>query len=185
MSNHLKITTMKKIYTFILLAMTSMMTLTSCEADLEDRMEARTLEGTWTGNIENYYYDRWGLTGNSYRTALYFERENAYGGWGYEVDYDARRPSDYWYCDFKWEVIRGNIHITYYDRDYTDVVIYDYMLDDYYFSGDIDDGYSDTRTHFNLSYDNTFNWNYWRHATTRGTSDDEYHAVSSGCFAKE
>ena len=131
MSNSLKYTTMKKFYTLLAMAMMTMLTMTSCDADLEDRMEARTLEGTWTGYIDNYYYDRWGLTGNTYRTAFYFERENAYGGWGYEVDYDARRPSDYWYCDFRWEIVRGNIRIQYYDRDYTDVVIYDYMLDDY------------------------------------------------------
>ena len=74
---------MKKLYTFLAMAMTTMMTFTSCDVDYEDRMEARTLEGTWTGYIDNYYYDRWGLTGNSYRTAFYFERENAYGGWGY------------------------------------------------------------------------------------------------------
>ena len=114
---------MKKIYTLLAMAMVTMMTLTSCDADFEDRMEARTLEGTWTGYIDNYYYDRWGLTGSNYRTAFYFERENAYGGWGYEVDYDARRPSDYWYCDFKWEIVRGSIRIQYYDRDYTDVII--------------------------------------------------------------
>ena len=141
---------MKKIYTFLAMAMITMMTMTSCDADLEDRVEARTLEGTWTGYIDNYYYDRWGLSGSDYRTAFYFERENAYGGWGYEVDYDARRPSDYWYCDFKWEVVRGNIRIQYYDRDYTDVIIYDYMLDDYHFSGEMDDG-SATRVLTSLS----------------------------------
>ena len=178
---------MKKIYPLLAMAMITMMTMTSCDADFEDRMEARTLEGTWTGYIDNYYYDRWGLTGTNYRTAFYFERENAYGGWGYEVDYDARRPSDYWYCDFKWEIVRGNIRIQYYDRDYTDVIIYDYMLDDYHFSGEMDDGYSDTRTYFSLDYDKMFNWGYWTRgsaaATTRGT-DGDYHATSSGCFAK-
>ena len=74
---------MKKLYTFLAMAMLTMMTFTSCDVDYEDRMEARTLEGTWTGYIDNYYYDRWGLSGSSYRTAFYFERENAYGGWGY------------------------------------------------------------------------------------------------------
>ena len=177
---------MKKIYTFLAMAMVTMMTMTSCDADYEDRMEARTLEGTWTGYIDNYYYDRWGLTGNSYRTAFYFERENAYGGWGYEVDYDARRPSDYWFCDFKWEIVRGNIRIMYYDRNYTDVVIYSYMLDDYHFSGEMDDGFCDSRTYFSLDYDNMFNWNYWTRGTTRRASvDDEYHATSTGCFARD
>ncbi len=35
---------MKKIYTFLAMAMVTMMTMTSCDADYEDRMEARTLE---------------------------------------------------------------------------------------------------------------------------------------------
>ena len=56
---------MKKIYTLLAMAMITMMTMTSCDADLEDRMEARTLEGTWTGYIDNYYYDRWGLSGTT------------------------------------------------------------------------------------------------------------------------
>jgi hypothetical protein len=61
------------------------------------------------------------------------------------------------------------------------------MLDDYHFSGEMDDGYSDTRTYFSLDYDKMFNWGYWTRgsaaATTRGT-DGDYHATSSGCFAK-
>jgi hypothetical protein len=51
----------------------------------------------------------------------------------------------------------------------------------------MDDGYSDTRTYFSLDYDKMFNWGYWTRgsaaATTRGT-DGDYHATSSGCFAK-
>ena len=79
---------------------------TSCDIefweDMEDRSEARTLDGTWTGYIDTYYYDRWGLTGDSYRTTMYFERTSAYSGWGYEVDYDLNsRYSDYYYCEFE------------------------------------------------------------------------------------
>ena len=176
---------MKQIYTSLILITVTLFTLTGCDIDDDDRMEARTLEGTWTGYIDNYYYDRWGETGNSYRTAFYFERENAYGGWGYELDYDARSPrQDYWYCDFRWEIVHGDIRIQYYDRNYTDIVIYDYVLDDYHFSGSMDDGYSDTRTYFTLDYDRTFSWSYWTRGITRGVND-EYHATSSGCFARE
>ena len=58
------------------------------------------------------------------------------------------------------------------------------MLDDYHFSGEMDDGYCDTRTYFSLDYDKMFNWNYWTtRGITRGASD-EYHATSTGCFAK-
>jgi len=59
------------------------------------------------------------------------------------------------------------------------------MLDDYHFSGNMDDGYCDSRTHFSLDYDKTFNWSYWTYGITRGASDGEYHATTSGCFAKE
>ena len=65
---------MKKFFTYT--AMVIMMTtlFTSCDVefweDMEDRSEARTLDGTWTGYIDTYYYDRWGLTGESYRTTM-------------------------------------------------------------------------------------------------------------------
>lgn len=174
---------MKKMYTYLAMAMMAMMSLTSCTLDYEDRAEARTLEGTWTGVIDHYYYDRWGLSGDSYSTAFYFERENAYGGWGYEVDYDMRNPADYWYCEFSWEIVHGTICIQYYDRDYSEIRIYDYMLDDYRFSGDMDDGYADTRTHFSLTYNNHFNWNRWTRGITRGATDD-YHCQAGGKFLK-
>jgi hypothetical protein len=178
---------MKQIYTSLILITVTLFTLTGCDIDDDDRMEARTLEGTWTGYIDNYYYDRWGETGNSYRTAFYFERENAYGGWGYELDYDARNPRQhYWYCDFRWEIVHGDIRIQYYDRNYTDIVIYDYVLDDYHFSGSMDDGYSDTRTYFTLDYDRTFNWSYWGiYDVTRAATDSSYKAISSGSFAEK
>ena len=112
---------MKKLYTYFAMAMIAMTTLTSCDAieffeDMEDRSEAYTLDGNWTGFIDTYYYDRWGLTGDNYRTTMHFERENAYGGWGYEVDYDLNsRYSDYYYCEFTWEVYNGTIRISYAD----------------------------------------------------------------------
>ena len=111
---------MKKIFTYLALFMTAMTTLNSCDriSDIEDRHEARTIDGTWTGYIDTYYVDRWGLTGNSYRTTMYFERENAYGGWGYEVDYDINsRYDDYYYCKFTWEVCNGTIRLRYADSD--------------------------------------------------------------------
>ena len=83
---------MKKIYTYLtvaLLAMTTTTLLTSC--DDQDAMEARTLDGSWTGYIETYFQDRWGMTGNSYRTTMYFHQRDRYGGTGYEVDYKIGR----------------------------------------------------------------------------------------------
>ena len=127
---------MKKLFTYltVMMALAAMPLFTSCDArfweDVEDRAEARTLEGTWTGYIDTYFYDRFGLSGDTYRTSMYFERENSYGGWGYEVDYNTySRYDDYYYCEFRWEVINGAIRIRYADS-WNDVYIYDYVLDD-------------------------------------------------------
>ena len=176
---------MKQLYTYIAMAMMAMTFFTSCEPleDWEDREEARTLDGTWTGYIDTYYYDRWGLTGNTYRTTMYFEREDAYSGWGYEVSYDTRsRYSDYYYCEFRWEVFRGNILIHYADS-WNDVYIRDYHLSDTHFEGNMDDG-TNKDIVFDLTYDGRFDWSYWRSSYyTRGTEAGNG-VIASGKFAE-
>ena len=169
---------MKKIYTFLMTAM-MMMAFTACEDN--DYMEARTLDGTWTGYIDTYYQDRWGLTGNTYRTTMFFNQITRYGGTGYEVDYDTNsRYSDYYYCEFDWEVYNGEICIRYADS-WNEVYIYDYQLYNDYFEGYMDDG-SHRDIHFELYYDGNFNWNpYWSRGLTRGNGTERFHA--SGKFA--
>lgn len=173
--NPLNEANMNKFYTSIAMTMIALLTFTSCEPieildDMEDRHEARTLDGTWSGYIDTYYVDRWGLTGDSYRTTMYFERENAYGGWGYEVDYDLySRYSDYYYCEFRWEVYGGTIRISY-DDSWNDVYISNYSLTDNYFKGTMNDGTS-TDILFNLAYDSRFDWSYWQGGHTRGGND--------------
>ena len=94
---------MKKLFTYLTMTMAfaAMPFFTSCDArfweDVEDRAEARTLEGTWSGYIDTYFYDRFGISGDTYRTSMYFERENSYGGWGYEVDYNTYSRYDDYY----------------------------------------------------------------------------------------
>ena len=177
---------MKQMFTYLAMATIAITMFTSCDRDWLDREEARTLDGTWTGYIDNYYYDRWGLSGDTYRTAMYFDRSNTYGGYGYEVDYDARDRYNSWFCEFKWEVAHGCIHIMYYDKDYSDIYINDYQLDDYHFSGYMDDGYCDSETYFSLSYESYFDWGYWTRGITRGTAGDgEYHSQASSIFAKK
>lgn len=175
---------MKKLFTYLTMALVTVTMFTSCDElwrDSEDREEAYTLEGTWTGYIDTYIYDRYGLSGDSYRTTMYFEREDSYGGWGYEVDYDMySRYSDYYYCEFKWEVYGGEIRIRYADS-WNDVYIYDYSLSDYHFSGYMDDGTS-RDIHFSLSYDNRFDWGYWTRSFTR--SADHKNVQASGKFAE-
>lgn len=179
---------MKKMFTYMAMAMMTMTLLTSCDfdwnwEDMEDRCEASTLDGTWTGRIDTYYYDRWGLTGDSYRTTMYFERETAYSGWGYEVDYDLRDPyADYYYCEFEWEIYRGSIRIRYADS-WNDVYINDYNLSGNRFEGRMDDG-STKDILFRLSYDSYFDWGYWRPAYTRGdTGSADAKVKASGKFA--
>ena len=112
---------------------------------------------------------------------MYFERDNAYGGWGYEVDYDINsRYSDYYYCEFEWEVFNGTIRISYADS-WNDVYIRDYSLDNYYFDGYMDDGTSKDIC-FRLTYDNRFDWSPWRRAATRG-ADNDSKVKASGIFA--
>lgn len=170
-------TTMKKFYTILMLALTATM-LTSCDErwfnDIEDREEAYTLEGTWTGYIDTYFRDRFGMSGSSYRTTMYFERYNSYGGVGYEVDYNSMSPyDDYYYCEFDWEVVNGEIVIRYADS-WNNVYIYDYRLTSSSFIGYMDDGTSrDIR--FQLAYDNRFDWGYWRYSyapATRSAAND-------------
>ena len=181
---------MKKLFTFLtmMMAVTTTTLFTSCDArfwvDDEDRDEARTLEGTWSGYIDTYFYDRFGISGDTYRTTMYFERENGYGGWGYEVDYNIySRYDDYYYCEFRWEVINGAIRIRYADS-WNDVYIYDYVLDDYYFSGYMDDGCRDREVSFTLTYDSQFDWGYWTRGFTRGSSENNKGFKASGEFAK-
>lgn len=179
---------MKKIYnyiTLVLMVMTSVTLFTGCDDrywnDNRDRDEAYTLEGTWTGYIDTYLYDRFGIRGDSYRTTMYFERENSYGGWGYELDYNLySRYDDYYYCEFRWDVVNGNIRISYADS-WNTVYIYDYTLTDYHFRGYMDDG-TTRDIYFDLAYDSRFDWGYWTRGFTRGTADG-HSFKASGEFA--
>jgi len=151
---------MKKIYTYLAMLTIALTTLTSCDQDTLDRQDARTLDGTWTGYIDVYYADRWGWTGgDSYRTSICFVRENAYGGWGYEADYDIYYRDEA-YSEFNWTVANGVIRISYADPLWNPVRIYEYRLYNDYFEGYMDD-YTRKDIHFQLYYDGNYNWSRW------------------------
>ena len=184
---------MKKIFTLITMAVLAL-TFAACDnryyddyyrgSDYYDSEDAFVLEGTWTGYIETYLYDRFGMTGNDYRTTMYFERENAYGGWGYEVDYNLRsRYKDYYYCEFRWEVVGGDICVRYADS-WNDVFISDYTLNSNYFNGYMDDGTSKDIV-FRLAYDSRFDWSYWNTGYYTRSDDGGKKVMASGKFAKE
>ena len=179
---------MKKIYSYLMLALmatTSTTVLTGCD---KDEMEAWTLDGTWTGYIETYTYDRWGRSGKYYRTTMFFDKRGSYGGTGYEVDYNVNsRYDDYYYCEFDWDVRNGEIRIRYADSRWDPVYIYDYSLTSRYFEGYMDDG-THRDIYFRLQSDYNFDWeNYhhrYRHAPTRGVSGGGKRFHASGEFAE-
>ena len=154
--------------------------LSGCDKDI---LKALVLDGTWTGYLDTYYQDRYGVSGSSFRTAFYFEQENLYGGWGYEVDFDSRsRLQDYYYCEFTWRVNDGTIYLNYSDS-WNTVRIYDYSLSLTSFSGYMDDG-TNREIHFDLSPSSDIDWDYYRRSwRTRGAEEDVgWHA--SGIFKK-
>ena len=169
---------MKKMYTYLLMVlMLSMATIsfTSCETD--DQYEANLLiVGDWQGYLGTYYYDRWGLSGNTYETVIHFcgNGSGATSGRGYEVDYDTRSPFyDYAYCEFSWSIVNGVITLIYDDSMWNPVYITNYTLHSDYFSGYMNDG---TRRDIRFKLTNV-NFSYWGTYSSynNGYYDDEYY----------
>ena len=153
---------MKKMYTYLLMVlMLSMATTTFTSCETEDQYVANILiEGDWQGYLGTYYYDRWGLTGNTYETTIRFCGNGnwATSGRGYEVDYDTRSPfNDYAYCEFSWSIVNGVITLIYDDSMWNPVYITNYTLYNDYFSGTINDG---TRRDIRFRLKNV-NFGYW------------------------
>ncbi|MBO4463036.1 MAG: hypothetical protein J5797_02450 [Prevotella sp.] len=168
---------MKKIYTYMtMVLMLSMATMTFTSCEMDDQDEARILiAGDWQGTLGAYYYDRWGLSGNTYETVIHF-CENGYGatsGRGYEVDYDNRSPFyDYAYCEFSWSVVNGVITLIYDDSMWTPVYISDYSLSSSYFSGYMNDG---TRRDIRFRLENV-RFGYWDTYRDGYYYDDYYYS---------
>ena len=165
---------MKKMNTSLLMVLmlsTATMTMTSCQT--EDQYEANTLiTGDWQGYLGTYYYDRWGLSGNTYETVIHFS-SSGYGstsGRGYEVDYDTRSPFyDYAYCEFSWSIVNGVITLIYDESLWYPVYISDYTLHSNYFAGYMDDG---TRRDIRFKLENV-RFGYWD--TYRSYYYDDYY----------
>ena len=137
---------MKKIYTYAMMALMSVLTMTtftSCDKD------TRLADGLWSGTIiGDYYYDRYGLAGDIYDTEIYFYQNGDFsrGGTGYQVDRN-RETRRYTRYNFDWKVRDQRIYI-YYDDNY-EVVIRDYEIYDIgrttHFRGFLDDAYDGTQ----------------------------------------
>ena len=168
MSHRLKITTMKKFYTMMMMAMMAL-TFTACE----DEMIADTLEGTWSGNMYvSSYYD--GRDYYATHTEITFSIDPFYytKGSGYWVDYYSGAPWDYVANHINWRVDNGCITV-YFIEDGTSVVIADYSLNDSHFTGYIADGDNDVR--FNLRHVSSPNWDSYSYWGYDGWYDDYYY----------
>ncbi len=132
---------MKKIYTFSLMALLAVLTLTTFSSCMtEDEMIAYDLSGEWEGYMGEDYYSYWGYegTGREYDTIIRFYRKGysysrgATSGYGEQVDYDPYH-NDYRHREFLWSVGGGRIRITY---DTGEVIyIYDFNINSSRFTG--------------------------------------------------
>lgn len=172
---------MKKIKFFMTMMAIALVSFsfTSCE----DEEIARDLEGTWEGNIHvSSKYD--GVYYYSTKTYVCFDRDiyKYAAGEGYWVDYyDGYKWSwgDYVANHITWRVDNGVIKI-HFVEDGDNVKIYDYSLNDRYFSGIVEtDDFQ--KVSFRLTKISSPDWNYYRrwgyydkksvfNGQTRGTS---------------
>jgi len=174
---------MKRFYAYLTSAVLALTLLTSCD---RDAMDAMTLDGVWSGTINTYYADRWGMESADYQTTFAFLREGTYSGIGYEEDYGY---DGYYFARMTWEIRNGNIYMYYPDENFT-YVIYGYTLSNNHFNGYIGDDTS-RRISFSLRYIGGFDRGYydghyyssWRTRSTADTtaSDDVY--VKGGTYA--
>ena len=131
-------------------------TLASCDDDEEI---ARTLEGTWQGDmyVTTYWNDRY-YDATSTEVCFLRDPYRYSSGTGYWVDYyNDRYWGGYNYVanHIEWEVNYGTIRIYFVEDDYVD--IYNYSLDYDYFTGYIDT-YNGDRQKFNLRHVSSPNW---------------------------
>lgn len=150
---------MKKALLWALVALFTF-SLTSCN---EDEEIARTLEGTWKGDMYIEYEDYY----NNYYTAsyseVYFEKDpfTYASGYGYEIDYFSRAPWDYICNHTEWKV-RGDMITIYLVEDNVEMDIRNYRLDGKYFRGEVfaSDG---SWREFHLVHTSSPNWNNYHY----------------------
>lgn len=158
---------MKKLKTLLTLAMVALMSLsfTSCD---EDANTAYYLDGTWRGNMYvNSSYN--GVTYTSTYSVITFNAGYDSGN-GYWVDYYNNGHygnRNYVANHIYWKVRDGNIYIHFVEEG-NDVVIYNYGLNDRYFSGEVDAGHSVAS--FRLTKDYYDDWSdldygYWGYSS--------------------
>lgn len=152
---------MKKIscWTFCVMAVLMSLSFTSCDRDVD---EAMALSGQWRGDFGMYYFDRFGNRWDSYDTDIVFypEYEYATHGYGKQVDYYDRGPYRNVYYYFNWNIRNGVIYLTYPRAHDLDAAIYDYRLNERYFSGWFGEGSERFKLYKLTGF---YDWNCYTH----------------------
>ena len=169
---------MKK-YFYNIMAMALLATAAISFSSCEDAEIARTLEGTWKGNmyISSSYNGR--TYNATYTESTFLKDPGAYSsGNGYWVDYYSDAPWDYVANHIDWTVDFGTIKIYFVEED-TYIRIRDYHLNDDRFYGYLEDGNHDVK--FELVHTSSPNWssynrwgyNDWYDYYSRTRSDNQ------------
>ena len=127
---------MRSILAPLLMLLTGVL-MTSCDDEQETAM---MLWGTWEGQLSTeFYQDRWGGYGQTYYTVWHFEgKPGSRHGKGWEIDYVGHQR---YAQHFDWQVIDdGRTVRLHYAGAWDDEWIYNFYLDDNYFTGYIDSG---------------------------------------------
>lgn len=165
---------MRSILAPLLMLLTGVL-MTSCDDEQETAM---MLWGTWEGQLSTeFYQDRWGGYGQTYYTVWHFEgKPGSRHGKGWEIDYVGHRR---YAQHFDWQVIDdGRTVRLHYAGAWDDEWIYNFYLDDGYFTGYIDSG-DGKQSFFQLErvedngYDYDYGWGFraQRPLQTKGTAE--------------
>ncbi len=169
----------KSIWAFVMMAMMTL-SFTSCDKDSDI---AYTLDGTWSGHIENYFNYLYGY--GEYNTIVYFNTtgwSSGTGMWQNISSYYLTQPQP-----ITWTINNGTIIIEF-EKSGEKAFITNYSLDNDYFSGVIqfyssyyDGGYSSS-CRFRFSKISSMDWSgysYYYGAKANNGTGTEWGAKSS------
>lgn len=154
---------MKKFTSLLTMAFIAVLSLTFTSCD-EDANVAYYLDGTWRGKMYVQYSAN-GQTYTSTYSVISFDAgyDSGSGVW---IDYygNSHWGRNYVANHIRWKVRDRNIYVHFIEEN-SDVVIYNYSLNDTYFSGEVDAG--DSYATFRLTKDYDDNWNdvVWGYST--------------------
>lgn len=175
---------MKKFfYNILTLAIiaTAALGFTSCE----DAEIARTLEGTWKGNM--YISSRYGghTYDATYTEITFLKDPYTYSsGSGYWCDYYSNAPWDYVANHINWTVDYGTIKVHFLEED-SYISISDYRLNNDHFYGTLND--NGRAVDFELYHTSSPNWSSYRWGYDDWYNDwyDPYYSRTRGDSASD